>query len=48
MSIASIRRALRPFACDRHGDAAPGDNPPRQVIDARATWRGVVAAGSRR
>jgi hypothetical protein len=40
MSIASVRRSLRPFACDRHGDAAPGDNPPRQVIDARAREAG--------
>lgn len=58
MSIASIRRALRPFACDRHGDTAETDGSGPAPIDARAAisrggrrsarWRRGAAAASRR
>ena len=41
MSLASVRRALRPFACDRHGDAAERDGSgAASHIDARARAAG--------
>lgn len=40
MSIASIRRALRPFACDRRGDTAETDGSGPAPIDARAQKAG--------
>lgn len=36
MSLASIRGALRPFACDRHGDTAERDGSGHAPVNARA------------